>query len=149
MGDLVAEVLSSKMVAQEIGTEPRTLRRFLRDDPTYRNAGSGGRYAFTQRDLPTLRKRFASWQAGVEARRAKRDTSGLVNRTKAAREEPEVIEIPPCTPALRRREREQVRRLEERLKECGLHISQLKDRESWKLREVEDAEAHQDVDVAS
>lgn len=128
---LVAEVLNSKTVASELGTEPRTLRRFLRDDPTYRNAGSGGRYNFTERDLPTLRKRFANWQAGVEERRAKRDTSGLVNKPKINREEPDVIDIPKCTPALRRKEREQVERLEARLRECGLHVTQLKDRSEW------------------
>lgn len=127
----MGEVLSSKMVAAEIGVEPRTLRRFLRDDPTYRNAGSGGRYVFTASNLPMLKKRFARWQAGVDQRRSKRDTSGLVNRAKAAREEPEVIDIPKCTPALRKREREQVERLEARLRECGLHITQMTDRSTW------------------
>lgn len=127
----MAEALSSKMVASELGIEPRTLRRFLRDDPTYRNAGSGGRYAFTTRDLPTLRKRFAAWQNGVDVRRAKRDTSGLVNRGRTPQEEPEVIEIPKCTPGLRKKEREQVERLEQRLKECGLHITQMRDRATW------------------
>lgn len=142
MGDiLVAEGLSSKVVAEKLGTEPRTLRRFLRDDPTYRNAGSGGRYVFTDRDMPTLKKRFASWQAGVESRRAKRDTSGLVNKSKASEPEPDVIDIPKCTPELRRKEREQIERLEHRLKECGLHISQMH-RPVWDLD-------HQDQAVAS
>lgn len=147
----MAEVLSSKMVAEELETEPRTLRRFLRDDPTYRNAGSGGRYAFTERDLSTLRKRFASWQAGVEARRAKRDTSGLINRGKASVEEPEVIEIPKCTPSLRKKEREQVERLEARLKECGLHITQMQERPTWVVFDTtqrdEDLQAEFDADA--
>lgn len=127
----MAEGLSSKQVAAEIGTEPRTLRRFLRDDPTYRNAGSGGRYVFTTRDIPTLKKRFTSWQSGVEARRAKRDTSGLVNKSQKAIEEPEMIVIPRCTPQLRRVEEEQIKRLHARLRECGLHVSQMRDREGW------------------
>lgn len=127
----MAEVLSSKMVAEMLDTEPRTLRRFLRDDVTYRNAGSGGRYEFTARDLPTLKKRFVGWQAGVEARRAKRDTSGLQKKTKANEPEPDVIDIPKCTPQLRAKEREQIARLEDRLKQCGLHISQLKVRVTW------------------
>lgn len=123
--------MTSKMVAEELGTEPRTLRRFLRDDPTYRNAGSGGRYEFTTRDMPTLKKRFSAWQDGVDARRAKRDVTGL-KKTKAAPDvEPEVIEIPKCTAALRRIEREQVERLEQRLRECGLSLSQMKDRPGW------------------
>lgn len=133
----MAEVLSSKMVAEALNTEPRTLRRFLRDDPTYRNAGSGGRYAFTAKDIPTLEKRFASWQGVVDSRRAKRDTSGLVNRKNANEPEPDVILIPKCTPALRRKEREQVARLEQQLKDCGLHVTQLRDRANW----VHDEEA--------
>lgn len=127
----MAETLTSKMVASELNTEARTLRRFLRDDPTYRNAGSGGRYTFTMSDMPTLKKRFAKWQAGVESRRAKRDTSGLVNKPKLQEVEPDVIDIPKCTPALRRLEREQIDRLENKLKACGLHISQLRDRAEW------------------
>lgn len=136
------DALSSKAVAEHLDTEPRTLRRFLRDDPTYRNAGSGGRYVFTERDLPTLEKRFAAWLAGVDARRAKRDTSGLQNRPKVNAEEPETIIIPKCTPALRRKEAEQVERLEARLRECGLSVSQLRQHPNWRLREAEDKEAH-------
>lgn len=127
----MAEALTSKLVASELGTEPRTLRRFLRDDPTYRNAGSGGRYTFTMSDMPTLKKRFAKWQAGVEERRGKRDTSGLVNKPKASEPEPDTITIPRCTPYIKQLEREQVERLDARLKECGLHITQLRDRAEW------------------
>lgn len=122
---------TSKMVAAELDTDPRTLRRFLRDDVTYKNAGAGGRYAFTERDMTTLKKRFGAWQAGVESRRAKRNTTGLINRTRTPDVEPDVILIPKCTPELRRREREQVERLDARLRECGLHVSQMKDRAEW------------------
>jgi hypothetical protein len=125
------EQLTSKMVAQELDTDPRTLRRFLRDDVTYKNAGAGGRYAFTTRDLATLKKRFGAWQAGVEARRSKRNTSGLINRTRVPDIEPDVILIPKCTPELRKREAEQVERLERRLKECGLHVTQMRERAEW------------------
>lgn len=114
------------MVAEEVGTDARTLRRFLRDDPTYRNAGSGGRYEFTSRDLPTLKKRFATWEAGVASRRAQRDTSGLQRKRQTAEPEPDVIVIPKMTPELRRREAEQIARLQARMRECGL---QMRDRE--------------------
>ena len=127
----MAEVLNTKQVATELDTDPRTLRRFLRDDPTYRNAGSGGRYSFTERDIPTLKKHFTKWTVGVESRRAKRDTSGLVHRPKVVDVEPDVIEIPKCTAALRAKEAEQVARLEARLRECGLHVGQMKDRAEW------------------
>lgn len=125
------DTLSSKMVAKELETDPRTLRRFLRDDPTYRNAGAGGRYVFTTRDMSTLKKRFADWQAGVEVRRAKRNTTGLINRTKTPDIEPDVILIPKCTPRIRQLEQEQIARLDARLRECGLHVSQMKERAEW------------------
>lgn len=127
----VAGELTSKDIAAEIDTDPRTLRRFLRDDNTYRNAGSGGRYVFTQKDIPTLKKRFDKWAAGVATRRAKRDTSGLIKKTKPVEIEPEVIPIPKCTPYLRRLEQEQIARLDDRLRECGLHVSQLRERAGW------------------
>lgn len=119
--------LSTKAVAETLSTEPRTLRRFLRDDPTYRNAGSGGRYEFTDRDIATLKKRFAAWQRGVEARRSKRDTSGLQNRPKTPAVEPETIVIPKCTPELRAEARAQEARLLARLAECGLSVAQMRD----------------------
>lgn len=126
----MAETLTSKAVAAHLNTDARTLRRFLRDDPTYRNAGSGGRYTFTGRDLPTITKRFTTWQAGVDDRRAKRNTTGLIKKSKTVEHEPEVIEIPKCTDAMRRLEAEQVARLDNRLRECGLHLSQLR-RAEW------------------
>jgi hypothetical protein len=146
----MAEALTSKIVAEEIGTDARTLRRFLRDDPTYRNAGSGGRYVFTERDLPTLKKRFASWQKGVDERRAKRDTSGLINRGRS-QEEPEVIEIPRCTAALRAKEREQIARLEQRLRECGLSVSQMRERPNWLRLDAAEREAlvQAEIDAAA
>lgn len=124
------DTLSTKAVAEAIDTEPRTLRRFLRDDPTYRNAGSGGRYVFTERDLDTLRKRFAKWQKGVEARRAKRDVSGLQNR-RTSPVEPETVVIPPCTPELRAKEAQLDAWLLMRLRECRLAVPQLRDHEDW------------------
>jgi hypothetical protein len=127
----MTDTLSTKAVAEHLDTEPRTLRRFLRDDPTYRNAGSGGRYAFTERDLGTLSKRFDKWLAGVDARRAKRDTTGLQNRPKASDVEPEVIMIPRCTPALRAKERDQIAWLQARLAECGLAVPQMREAENW------------------
>lgn len=123
--------LSTKAVAEFLDAEPRTLRRFLRDDPTYRNAGSGGRYVFTERDLPTLKKRFATWLAGVDARRAKRDTTGLQNRRPVSQEEPDVIVIPRCTPALRAKEAALDAWLIDRLRACGLSVPQLRDDEAW------------------
>lgn len=132
----MAETLDCKKVASTLNTEPRKLRRFLREDSTYMNVGQGGRYKFTYADLEMLRERFTLWQEGVNTRRAKRNTTGLMNNSavKVAAEEeaePAVIEIPKCTPALRKLEAEQIARLERRLRECGLHVTQMKDRRPW------------------
>ena len=126
----MAEVLSTGTVSTRLNTTARTLRRFLRDDPTYRNAGSGGRYQFTERDMTTLEKRFADWERGVESRRAKRDTSGLQNKPATPSVEPETIVIPKCTPELRRKERAQIDALEARLRECGLSVAQMRRRDA-------------------
>lgn len=123
--------LTTKAVAEFLATEPRTLRRFLRDDPTYRNAGSGGRYVFTNRDLATLKKRFTAWLAGVDAKRAKRDISGLQNRRPAPQDEPETIIIPRCTPELRAKEAALDAWLIDRLRACGISVPQLRDDEAW------------------
>lgn len=50
-------------VAQALGTNPRTLRAFLRSPmSTFVAVGSGSRYEFDDKDIPTLRKRFTEWQ---------------------------------------------------------------------------------------
>lgn len=46
-----------------MGTDPRTLRKFLRSDESISNAGKGGRYRFTRGDVKSMSKRFAKWEA--------------------------------------------------------------------------------------
>ena len=54
--------MDTKDVAQRIGTTPRTLRQFLRSAySTFVPVGSGARYDFTERELPTISKRFREW----------------------------------------------------------------------------------------
>lgn len=50
-------------VAQVLGTTPRLLRQFLRSDySTFQAVGSGARYDFTDKDVPTLTRRFSDWR---------------------------------------------------------------------------------------
>lgn len=50
-------------VASKLGTTPRLLRQFLRSDySTFQAVGSGARYDFTDKDLPSLEKRFGEWR---------------------------------------------------------------------------------------
>ncbi|WP_094361413.1 hypothetical protein [Mycobacterium marinum] len=53
--------LSTKDVAEKVGTDPKTLRVFLRASTDYQAVGSGSRYAFSTKDVPTLKGRFAKW----------------------------------------------------------------------------------------
>lgn len=49
--------------ASAVGTTPKILRAFLRSPvSTFVSVGSGSRYSFTERDIPTLKKKFAEWQ---------------------------------------------------------------------------------------
>lgn len=62
--------LTAKELAQELNTDPRTVRKFLRhrtkaaggvigeDTP-----GKGGRYGIEKRQVKTLRKEFTAWVA--------------------------------------------------------------------------------------
>jgi hypothetical protein len=49
------KILDTHAVAAELGVDPRALRRFLRAHQNYQNVGMGGRYVFTEADLPGLR----------------------------------------------------------------------------------------------
>lgn len=50
-------------VASMLKIAPRTLRLFLRSPvSTFTAVGSGARYDFTERDIPTIKRRFAEWQ---------------------------------------------------------------------------------------
>lgn len=53
--------LSTADVAATLEITPKALRRFLRADPFYVNAGCGGRYSFKRSDMATMIKRYATW----------------------------------------------------------------------------------------
>jgi hypothetical protein len=57
--------MTTTEVASELETDPRTLRKFLRDFYGDGKAvvGKGSRYAIEKRDLRKLRKGFADWTA--------------------------------------------------------------------------------------
>jgi hypothetical protein len=126
--------MDSKEVAAAIGTDPKRLRRFLRADNTYRNAGQGGRYVFTDRDMPTLKKRFAAWESKASAAKVGAVADKPARRRKGKDEVPAMPENIAIVPAAKlttkqreerdRLSRERVDRLEERLRAAGLHVSQ-------------------------
>lgn len=59
----------SNEAAEEIGTTPRLLRRFLRSNDSWKNATQAGRYEFTESELKSLKIQFNKWHAGRKVRR--------------------------------------------------------------------------------
>lgn len=63
---IVATKLSAKEAAREIGTDARTLRKFIRSakDLPIEPVGQGARYEFTKQEVKTLKKAFVTWSNG-------------------------------------------------------------------------------------
>lgn len=59
-------VMTTAEVADELGTDPKTLRKFFRSDAcdTVTPVGQGKRYAITPDDIDDLRVAFDAWSSG-------------------------------------------------------------------------------------
>jgi len=71
----MAKTMTPKEIAAEFGTDPRTLRKFLRTDARDRGVatpGKGSRWEIEARSVRSLRKRFDSW---IAARTPETDTT--------------------------------------------------------------------------
>lgn len=66
------DTLSTKAVAEKLGTDPKTLRVFLRS--TSQGVGSGSRYSFTAKDVAPLKAKFTKWTAEREGAKMERST---------------------------------------------------------------------------
>lgn len=134
--------MNSQEAAREIGTDARTLRRFLRSPrSTFEAVGSGGRYQFTDKDIPTLRRKFAEWmktEQPVKPTREAHHNKKAAKPTAQHRKDREVwdaegeVIVPDVRdPRVRRQvraiENERCAALERMLREAGLHISQHQD----------------------
>lgn len=131
--------MNTQEVAAEIGTDAKTLRRFLRDpSSTFEAVGSGARYDFDEADLPVLTRKFSKWSEGQSAkppapvRTPRPRTSPRVRVTDKDRdvwaEEGDVhvpdIRNPQVLAQVRRVENDRAAALDRMLLEAGLHISQ-------------------------
>lgn len=103
--------LSAPQLAAEIGTDPKTLRRFLRENDSFRNPGSGKRYTFTPREAESVKRAFNAWDGTRTRRQTTGDTrpKNKSERTAAERE---------------KRAKERVDALETSLRARGVHIDQ-------------------------
>lgn len=59
--EAVPTTMSTKDIASQLDTTPRSLRKFLRKQGL--GVGQGSRYAFDPEDLDQLRERYAAWVA--------------------------------------------------------------------------------------
>lgn len=61
-------------LATELGTDPRTARKFMRSiTPAESQPGKGGRWGIEKREVRSLKSKFAKYAADVEAKRASRN----------------------------------------------------------------------------
>jgi hypothetical protein len=133
--------MNTQEIARELGTEPKLLRRFLRSpESTFQAVGSGGRYDFTEKELPDLKRRFKAW-ADKQTKPAvtKRSAHAKTRRTTDLKgpdpkdvavwnEEGEVrvpdIRDPQVLAQVRMVENNRAASLDARLMAAGLHLSQ-------------------------
>lgn len=88
------DTLAAKQVATMLNTEAKTLRQFLRSPAsTFEPVGSGGRYEFTEGDVPQIKQEFDAWRAAHAARGSKRTTGKSSTPSKPIEEVEEVEEI--------------------------------------------------------
>lgn len=120
-------MFSAAEAAAQLNTEGKTLRRFLRQDALYKNAGSGGRYIFTQDDMEQLAERFNAWRDRPKS--SGKNTTLITDEPglsySEARTNPAAVKA--ITEA-------RVDRLEAALRASGLHISQMRERETWRTQ---------------
>lgn len=65
----MAEVLSAKELAIELGCDARTCRKFLRDIvPPEEQPGQGGRWTFTPKQAKKLVRKFEEWNSAKTKR---------------------------------------------------------------------------------
>ena len=106
----MSETVATKAAAEHVGTTPRQLRQFLRASKDYEAVGSGGRYAFTEDDLPELKTRYQAWaterEAAAKARAEKEAaeaTPAQATDTEGDTDEPAKDEPKPATKTTRSR----------------------------------------------
>jgi hypothetical protein len=115
--------LSANEVAEQVGTDPKTLRRFLRENDSYSNPGSGGRYEFVQKDVAPMKRAFVAWQKSKPAPKSTSKKSAQASAKTTKRTSKTQTRAERKSAADKR-----VDALEASLKSSGKHISQHADK---------------------
>lgn len=120
---------SSQDAAKFIGTTARLLRRFIRQNDSWKNATHAGRYEFTQEEVETLKKQFETWQGTRHRRERQPDEAELTlayldedpglpdEMVRRAKHDPKVREM------IYEKRRARNAKLMKRLAECGMTVS--------------------------
>jgi hypothetical protein len=79
--------LTTKDLADELGTDGKTLRKFLRSHlPKDSQPGQGGRYSFEKKDLASLKKAWLKWSEKRDAEDTKKPTDKKTKPEKTPKE---------------------------------------------------------------
>lgn len=114
---------SSIEAAAKIGTTPRLLRRFLRANDSWHSAGIGGRYMFTDAEVKSLNIQFHKWHKSKPVKEtSSAEPFNHLDQDPGITIE-QMLELPK-NPKLRsevlKRRAERLRRLDARMRECGV-----------------------------
>lgn len=86
--EVSSKELSTKEIAEKLGTDPRTLRKFLRSKQSGVEAvGQGKRYTISQRSVKSLATKFEKW-----SKEAKPEQEPLPPEAETEEEELEIIQ---------------------------------------------------------
>lgn len=131
----MSKIYSSLEAAEFIGTSPRLLRRFIRQNDSWKNATYAGRYSFTESEVNSLKLQFDKWQGGRSTR--KPSTQGVESNELTYLDEDQGISVEQMhqarrNPQLRKMISEnrmnRQRKLNERIREVGLNKLNLNDK---------------------
>lgn len=67
------ETLTTREIAEALGTTPRELRVFLRASKDYEACGAGSRCVFVAADLTQMKTRYMTWTKERAAKAAEAD----------------------------------------------------------------------------
>ena len=129
--------LTTADVAKLLSTSPKTFRTFLRSRNS--GVGSGARYSFNHADLADLGVEFEQWQNDrVSPASTRRNRKATVDAAMAESRHRRGIDLHTATRAdIEELTNARVDRLEQQLRDAGLHISQIRDRDGeWLARTV-------------
>jgi hypothetical protein len=131
------KVYSVKELAAELGTDGKTLRRWLRDHSGLEQPGSGQPWKITTSQAPKVRSGFEK-----HINRPKNVSKSSSTGAPLIDDAPGLTHEQARDPQLVRKiTEERVDRLEAALRATGKHISQMRDREGWAPRVKADANA--------